>query len=76
MMGLEMTHSKEKLCFFKVYLSFQCPDNYDLYVEYLGKFSAIAKDCHSTKIAILCDLNAAVGITFENELLEFVPITS
>ena len=41
MMGLEVTHSKEKLCFINVYLPYQCPDNYDLYVEYLGKLSAI-----------------------------------
>ena len=27
MMGLEVTHSKEKLCFNNVYLPYQCPDN-------------------------------------------------
>ena len=69
-MGLEVTHSKEKLCFINVYLPYQCPDNYDLYVEYLGKLSAIVEDCHSTKIAIIGDFNAAVGTTFEDELLE------
>ena len=70
MMGLEVTHSKEKLCFINVYLPYQCLDNYDLYVEYLGKLSAIVEDSHSTKIAIISDFNAAVGTTFEDELLE------
>ena len=69
-MGLEVAHTKEKLCFTNVYLPYQCPDNYDLYVEYLGKLSAIVEDCHSTKIAIIGDFNAAVGTTFEDELLE------
>ena len=29
-MGLEVTHSKEKLCYINVYLPYQCPNNYDL----------------------------------------------
>ena len=70
MMELEVTHSKEKLCFGNVYLPYQCPDSYDLYVEYLGKLSDVVEDCHSTKIEILDDFKAAVGIAFEEELLE------
>ena len=70
-MWLEVTHSKkEKLCFINVHLPYQCPDNYDLYVEYLGKLIAIVEDCHLTKIAIIGDFNATVGTTFEDELLE------
>ena len=65
MMLLEVTHSKEKLCFINVYLPNKFPDNYDFYVEYLAKLSAIVEDCHSTKIAIIGDFNAAVGTTFE-----------
>ena len=68
--GLEVKHLKERLYFINVYLPYQCPDNYDLYAEYLGKISAIVEDCHSTKIAIIGDFNAAVGTTFEDELLE------
>ena len=70
MIGLEVKHLKERLYFINVYLPYQCPDNYDLYAEYLGKISAIVEDCHSTKIAIIGDFNAAVGTTFEDELLE------
>ena len=70
MIGLDVKHLKERLYFINVYLPFQSPDNYDLYAEYLGKISAIVEDCHSTKIVIIGDFNAAVGTTFEDELLE------
>ena len=53
-----------------MYLPYQCPDNYDLYVEYLGKLSAIIEDYESSKVGIIGDFNAAVGTTFEGELLE------
>ena len=53
-----------------MYLPYQCPDNYDFYVEYLGKISATIEDCHCSKIAIIGDFNAAVGTTFADELLE------
>ena len=35
MMGLEVVHSKEKLCYINVYLPYQFSDNCDLYIEYL-----------------------------------------
>ena len=74
MIDLEVKHLKERLYFINVYLRYQCPDNYDLYAEYLGKISAIVEDCHSTHIAIIGDFNAASGTTFEDELLEYFDI--
>ena len=41
-----------------------------MYVEYLGKLSAIIEDYESSKVGIIGDFNAAVGTTFEGELLE------
>ena len=70
MIGLEVEHLKIRLYFIKVFLHYQCPDNEDLYAEYLGKISSIVEDCHSTIIAIIGDFNPAVGTTFEDELLE------
>ena len=70
MMALEVKHFNANLYFINVYLPYQClADNYDLYVEYLGKISASIEDCHCSKIAIIGDFNAAVGTTFEDELL-------
>ena len=69
-MGIQIKNRDECLYFVNVYLPYQCPDNYDLYVEYLGKLSAIIEDYESSKVAIIGDFNAAVGTTFESELLE------
>ena len=69
-MGMKINNNSECLYFMNVYLPYQCPDNYDFYVEYLGKLSAILEDCEFSKVAIIGDFNAAVNTTFENELLE------
>ena len=69
-MGIQIKNRDECLYFVNVYLPYQCPDNYDLYVEYLGKLSAIIEDYDSSKVGIIGDFNAAVGTTFEGELLE------
>ena len=53
----------------KVYMPYQCTDNYDCYVEYLGKISVILEECTTTKIAIVGDFNAADSTSFEAELL-------
>ena len=41
-----------------------------MYVEYLGKLSAIIEDYESSKVGIIDDFNAAVGSTFKDDLLE------
>ena len=48
-----------------VYLPYQCHDNYDDYVDYMGKLSAIAEGCTSSKLAIIGDFNAAVETTLK-----------
>ena len=69
--GLEINCLSDSLHFLNVYLPDQCYENYDDYVEYMGKLSAIAKGCTSCKLAIIGDFNAAVETTFETELLTF-----
>ena len=50
-------------------MPYQCNDNYDLFVEYIGKISSIIKESCSTNVIVLGDFNAAVNSTFEkNEL--------
>ena len=74
-MGIQINNRDECLYFANVYLPYQCPDNYDLYVEYLGKLPAInIEDYESSKVAIIGDFNAAVGTTFVGEL--YSPITN
>ena len=69
--GLEINCLSDSLHLLNVYLPYQCHDNYDDYVEYMGKLSAIAEGCTSSKLAIIGDFNAAVETTFEAELLTF-----
>ena len=47
-----------------VYLPYQCYDNFDIYVEYIRKISAILEDCTTSKLAVIGDFNAAVSTTF------------
>ena len=69
-MDIQIKNRDECFYFVNVYLPYQCPNNYDLYVEYLGKLSAIIEDYESNKVAIIGDFIAAVGTTFDGELLE------
>ena len=69
--GLELKLLSGSIHLLNVYLPYQCHDNYDVYVEYIGKLSAIIEDCSTSKIAIIGDFNADVGTAFETELLSF-----
>ena len=68
-MGIEVKSITDCIYFMNVYMPYQCTDNYDCYVEYLGKISAILEECTTTKIAIVGDFNAAVSTSFETEFL-------
>ena len=46
-MGIQIKNRDECLYFVNVYLLYQCPDNYNLYVEYSGKLSAIIEEFFS-----------------------------
>ena len=69
--GFELKLLSDSIHLLNVYLPHQCHDNYDVYVEYIGKISAIIEDCSTSKIAIIGDFNADVGTAFETELLSF-----
>ena len=55
--GVLITLDSQPLYFLSTY---QCDDNFDLYLEYIGKTSALIDECHSSNIMILGDFNAAV----------------
>ena len=57
-------------CYFlNVYMPYQCDDNYDLYVEYIGKISSLIEDSVTSNLIVLGDFNAAVNTLFESELV-------
>ena len=70
LLGVSTTLDSQHLYFLSTYLPYQSDDNFDLYLEYIGKISALIDECHSSNIMILGDFNAAVGTLFESELLE------
>ena len=53
-----------------MYLPYQCEDNFDEFMEYMGKISDTIEESPCTHVCILGDFNAGVGTLFENELLE------
>ena len=64
--GLELcsNESTEKHLFLNVHMSYQCEDNSDLFMEYMGKSSDIIEDSPCTHICILEDLNAGIDTAF------------
>jgi exonuclease III len=70
--GCTFSANNDSKLFVNVYLPYQSDDNYDEYVHYLGKLTAIIDECNTSAVSIIGDFNAKVGSKFENELLNFV----
>ena len=50
-------------------MPYQCDNNYDLYVEYIGKISSLIEDSVTSNLIVLGDFNESVNILFESELV-------
>ena len=64
------------MLFLHVYLAYQCDDNYDVFVEYIGKLSALIDEVSTSNLILLGDFNAAVKITFESKLIDLLYLTT
>ena len=51
-------------------MPYQCDDNYDLFVEYIGKSSSLIEESETSNLIVLGYFNAAVDTVFKCELLE------
>ena len=69
LLGVQITDNQETFVFINVYLPFQCDDNYENYLNYLGKLTAVVEEIATSNIVVLGDFNAAKDTKFENELL-------
>ena len=58
------------MLFVNVYMPYQCDDNYDLFVEYIGKISSIIEESVTSDLIVLGDFNATLDTVFESKLLE------
>jgi len=68
LLGVEVQSSHGKILLINVYMPYQCDNNYDEYMHYLGKLSALIFDADTTRIGIYGDFNANICTPFMNEL--------
>ena len=53
-----------------MYIPYQCLDNQELYIEYIGKISTLVEDSSISNVVLLGDFNADIDTLFETELME------
>ena len=72
LLGVIISSSVDKYCFMNVYMPYQHDDNYETFMECIGKLviSSI-EDYDMYNFIILGDFNSAVDTPFESEILEF-----
>ena len=68
LISVEINTGTDILFFLNVYMPYQCEENLDVYVEYLGKLTAIVESAPTSKLAIVGDFNASSNSRFEKEL--------
>ena len=71
LLSVTISSSVEKHCFINVYMPYQHDDNYETFMECIGKLSATIEDSDMYNFIILGDFNSTVDTPFESELLEF-----
>ena len=69
LLGITVNIMDTSCYFLNVYMPYQCDDNYDLYVKYIGKISSLIEDSVTSNLIVLGDFNAAVNTLFESELV-------
>ena len=70
LLGVQLTCNDLSLLFISVYMPYQCDDNYELFMEYVGKLSALIEESPTSYVTILGDFNAVIDTQFEAELRE------
>ena len=70
LLGVELTCNDVSMLFISVYMPYQCKDNFELFMEYIGKISALIEESPTSNIAIVGDFNAAIDTQFDVELQE------
>ena len=64
LLGITVSTSDISCYFLNVYVPYQCDDNYDLFVEYIGKRSFLIEESAASNLIVLGDFNAAVDTVF------------
>ena len=70
LLGVQLSHNEESLLFINVYMPYQSDDNFEIFMEYIGKITALTDESPTSNIAIIGDFNAAIDTHFDVELQE------
>ena len=67
LLGLDINHSGNSLHILNVYLPYFAPENYDGYLDYIGKISSHIEYRNVSDVMVFGDFNADVGGVFYRE---------
>ena len=65
LLGVQLTCNDLFLLFISVYMPYQCDDNYELFMEYVSKLSALIEESPTSYVAILDYFNAGIDTQFD-----------
>ena len=68
LLGLSFKHRDQSTLFINVYLPTNIRENVDLYLNYVGKISAIIEESQCENICVLGDFNASPGTDYFAEI--------
>ena len=68
--GITLCRDNLQYDFVSVYMPYQCDENYDLYMQCIGKLCTLLEESCTNNIVILGDFNVTLNSVFESELLE------
>ena len=68
-LGITVKYKSELYFLLSVYMPYQCLDNQELYMDYIGKICVIVEYSSTSNVIVLGDFNADVNTLFESELI-------
>ena len=68
LLGVALTCNDVSMLFISVYMPYQCKDNFELFMEYIYKISALIEESLASNNAIIGDFEAAIDTQFDVEL--------
>ena len=74
LLGVELTCNDVSMLFISLYMPYQCKDNFELFMQYIGKISALIEESPTSNIAIVGDFNAAIILNLMSDYRNYVTI--
>ena len=74
LLRVQLTCNDVSLLFISVYMPYQCDDNFELFMEYVGKLSALFEESPTSNVAILGALKLALILNLIQNCKNYVVI--